>query len=295
MPCDSRYTPTGEEDGSRKQAAWMMRAIRTIMRKHTTLKPIGIMLVMLITARLWAGDPRTGTWKLVSAESSLDPPRVLSISHAGKGVHVKISGVHIEFTSGWDGHDNHVQNIPAFNQVVMRRIGKDRAEIKEKKNGALVATLNQRVSADRKELTTTTVQPGRADQITVWERSGGAHDSGNPFIGDWTQDFSKTRLRQGLVIKIEPSGNNGVHFGGEFSYTANFDGRDYPLKDSRNDTVALTQTDAHTVSSTYKRGDEIAEQDRWVVSPDGQQMTMTTTGTLGTGERLKESLIFRKQ
>jgi len=264
------------------------------MRKIITLKPIWIMFLMLVTVRVWAGDPRIGTWKLISADSSLNPPRVLSIAHAGKGVQVKISGVNIEFKSGWDGHDNHVQNIPAFNQIVMRRIGKDQAEIKEKKNGALVATLHDKLSTDRKELTTTTVQPGREDQITVWERSGGAHDAGNPFIGEWTQDFSKTRLRQGLVIKIEPNGN-GVHFAGDFSYTANFDGRDYPLKDSRNDTVAVALIDPHTVNSTYKRGDDVAEQDRWVVSADGQQMTMTNTGTLGTGERIKETLIFRKQ
>lgn len=251
--------------------------------------------IVLISARLFAADPRIGTWKLVSADSHLAPPRVLSITHAGKGVHVSISGVHVEFTSNWDGHDNHVQNVPAFNQVVMRRIGKDQAEIKEKKNGALVATLRHKISSDRKELTTTTVQPGREDQITVWVRSGGAHDAGNPFIGEWTQDFSKTRLQQGLVLKIEPNGKDGVHFAGEFSYTANFDGRDYPLKDSRDDTVALTLIDPHTVDSTYKRGDEITDQDRWVVSADGQQMTMTTTGLLGTGERIKENLVFRKQ
>lgn len=272
----------------------------TTMGKQSTLKLIGMMpvvlvvLLVLVTTRLWAGDPRLGTWKLVSADSSLTPPRVLSISHAGKGVHVKISGVHIEFTSGWDGKDNHVQNIPAFNQVVMRRIGKDQAEIKEKKNGALVATLHDKVSSDRKELVTTTVQPGREDQITVWKRTGGAVDAGNPFIGEWTQDFSKTRLRQGLVLKIEPNGS-GVHFAGDFSYTANLDGKDYPLKDSRNDTVALALVDPHTVTSAYKRGDEIAEQDRWVVSADGQEMTMTSSGELGTGERIKESLVFRKQ
>jgi hypothetical protein len=262
------------------------------MRQRAMLKLIWIMLV---TARLWAGDPRIGSWKLVSADSGLDPPRVLSITHAGKGVHVKISGVHIEFTAGWNGHDNHVQNIPAFNEIVMRRIDKNQAEIKEKKNGALVATLHHKVSSDRKELTTTTVQAGREDQITVWERSGGMHDAGNPFIGEWTLDFSKTRLRQGLVIKIEPDGKEGVHFAGEFSYTANFDGRDYPLKNSRDDTVALALVDPHTVDSTYRRGDEIADQDRWVVAADGQRMTLTTTGVLGTGERIKETLVFRKQ
>jgi hypothetical protein len=262
------------------------------MRKRTTFK---LIWVMLVTARLWAADPRIGTWKLVSADSVLDPPRVLTISHAGKGIRVKISGVNIEFTSNWDGHDNHVENVPAFNQIVMRRVDKNQAEIKEKKNGALVATLHDKVSSDRKELTTTTVQPGHEDQITVWERSGGPHDPANPFIGEWTQDFSKTRLRQGLVIKIEASGNDGVHFSGDFSYTANLDGRDYPLKDSRDDSIALALIDPHTVASTYKRGDEIGDQDRWVVAPDGQQMTVTSTGTLGTGERIKETLVFRKQ
>jgi hypothetical protein len=263
-----------------------------MIRRLSMLKLIWI---VAFAARLFAADPRIGTWKLVAADSSLDPPRVLSISHAGKGVHVSISGVNVDFTSNWDGHDNHVQNIPAFNQIVMRRIGKNQAEIKEKKNGALVATLHDKISNDGKELTTTTVQPGRDDEITVWERTGGKRDAGNPFIGEWTQDFSKTRLRQGLIVKIEPSGKDGVHFSGDFSYTANLDGRDYPLKDSRDDTVALALIDPHTVDATYKRGDEIGDQDRWVVSPDGQQLTVTTTGSLGTGERIKEKLVFRKQ
>jgi len=262
------------------------------MLKRSMLKLIWI---VVITTPLFAADPRAGTWRLASADSHLDPPRVLSISHKGKGIHVAISGVNVEFTSNWDGHDNHVENVPAFNQIVMRRIGKDQAEIKEKKNGALVATLHHKLSIDRKELVTTTARPGREDEITVWERTGGTHDAGNPFIGEWTQDWSKTRLQQGLVIKIEPSGKDGVHFAGDFSYTANFDGQDYPVNDSRDDTVALKWVDAYTVDAIYKRGDDIGDQEHWTVSADGQQMTMTTTGSLGTGEKIKESLVFRKQ
>ena len=254
-----------------------------------------LMWIVFVSATLFAADPRAGTWKLVSADSHLDPPRVLSISHKGKGIHVAISGVNVEFTSNWDGHDNHVENVPAFNQIVMRKVGKDGAEIKEKKDGALVATLHDKLSADRKELVTTTVKPGHEDEITVWERTGGAHDAGNLFIGEWTLDWSKTRLQQGLVIKIEPSGKDGVHFAGEFSYTANFDGRDYPVKDSRDDTVALKWVDAHTVDAIYKRGDDVGDQEQWIVSADGQQMTLTTTGSLGTGEKIQESLGFRKQ
>jgi hypothetical protein len=255
-----------------------------------------ILWVLGVAAKLFAADPRIGAWKLVSADSALDPPRVLFITPHGKGVHVSILGsTHLDFTAAWDGHDDHVQNIPAFNQIVMRRIDKYQSEVKEKKNGALVATLRDKVSSDRKELTITTVQQGHQDQITVWERSGGLPNAANPFIGEWTQDFSKTRLRQGLALKIESDGRDGVHFVGEFSYTASFDGRDYPLKDSRDDTVAIVRVDAHTVDSIYRRGDEIADRDRWVISADGQQMTLTTTGVLGTGERIKEILVFRKQ
>jgi hypothetical protein len=264
-----------------------------MIHKLTILK---LTWIVVVAARLCAADPRIGAWKLVSADSALDPPRVLFITPQGKGVHVVILGsTHLDFTAAWDGHDNHVQNIPAFNQIVMRRIDKNQTEIKEKKNGALVATLRDKISSDRKELTITTVQQGHEDQITVWERSGGLQNAANPFIGEWTQDFSKTRLRQGLVLKIEPDGRDGVHFIGEFSYTANFDGRDYPLKDSRDDTVALVLIDARTVESTYRRGDQIADKDRWVVSADRQQMTVTTTGELATGERIKEDLVFRKQ
>jgi hypothetical protein len=264
-----------------------------MIRKLTMRK---LAWIGFVAVRLCAADPRVGTWKLVSADSALDPPRELSITSQGKGVHVVILGsAHVDFTAAWDGHDNPVQNIPAFNQIVIRRIDKNQAEIKEKKNGALVATLRDKISGDRKELTITTIQRGHADQITVWERSGGVRDAANPFIGEWMQDFSKTRLRQGLVLEIEPYGKDGVHFTGEFSYTANFDGKDYPLKDSRDDTVALVLIDAHTVESTYRRGDQIADRDRSVVSADGQQMTLTTTGTLGTGERIKETLVFRKQ
>lgn len=255
-----------------------------------------LLWIWLVAVRLYAADPRAGTWILVSADSALDPPRKLSITSQGNGVHVIIlGGAHIDFTADWEAHDNPVQNTPAFNQIVMRRIDKSQAEIKEKKNGALVATLRNKISADRKELTITTIQRGHADQITVWGRSSSVQDAANPFIGEWIQDFSKTRLRQGLVLKIEPYGKDGVHFAGDFSYTANFDGKDYPLKDSPDDTVALILIDAYTVESTYRRGDQIADRDRSVVSADGQRMTLTTAGTLGTGERIQETLVFRKQ
>ncbi len=187
------------------------------------------------------------------------------------------------------------QAISAFNQIELRRIDKRQAEVKEEKDGAVVATVREKLSNDGNELTTTTVTRGKADQITVWTRSGGAKVANDLFAGEWTQDLSKTRLRQGLVLKIEADGRGGIRFLGDFSYTARFDGKQYDLKNSRNDTVTLELVDPHTVDAIYRRDDQVTQKDRWVVSADGQQMTLTTTGTLETGQRVTEKLVFKKQ
>ena len=86
-----------------------------------------------------------------------------------------------------------------------------------------------------------------------------------------------------------------VRFLGDFSYTARFDGKQYDLKNSRNDTVALELVDPHTVDAIYRRGDQVTQKDRWAVSADGQQMTLSTTGTLETGQRVTEKLPVKKQ
>ena len=253
-------------------------------------------LGLIAAIQLGAADPRIGSWTLISAQSALDPPNKISITSLHNGVHVVISGeTHVDFTAKWDGHETSVQGNPAFNQVELRRINKHQAEVKEKKDGAVVATVRDKLSTDGRELTITTSEKGRANQITVWTRSGGTKVADNLFAGEWTQDLSKTRLRQGLVLKIEADGTEGVRFSGDFSYTGRFDGKEYNLKNSRNDTVALKLVDAHTVDAIYRRDDQVAQRDRWVVSPVGQQMTLTTTGVLETGQQVRESLVFGKQ
>lgn len=243
-----------------------------------------------------AADPRLGSWTPLSAVSTLDPPNKLTITALHDGVHVVMSGEsHMDFTAKWDGHETSVPSNPAFNQIELRHIDKNQAEVKEKKDGVLVATVRDKVSADGEELTTTTSVKGRVTKITVWTRTGGAKVADNRFAGEWTQDLGKTRLRQGLVLKIEPNGTDGVHFVGEYSYTARFDGKAYDLKNSVNDTVQLELVDPHTVEAVYKRDDKVTQKDRWVVSADGQQMTLTSTGSLETGQRVTENIVFRKQ
>ena len=255
-----------------------------------------MLLGLLAAIQLGAADPRIGSWTLISAQSTLDPPNRLSITSGHDGVHVVMSGENrLDFTAKGGGHVTSVPGNPAFNQVDLRRIDKKQAVVTEKKDGAIVATVREKLSSDGKELTITTASKGRADKVTVWTRSGGTKVAGDPMSGEWTQDLSKTRLRQGLLLKIETDGKDGVRFSSEFSYTARFDGKQYDLKNSRNDTVTLQLIDPRTVDSIYRRDDQMAEKDRWVVSADGRTMTLTTTGSYETGQRVTEKLVFKKQ
>jgi hypothetical protein len=254
-------------------------------------------LLALVTAlQLGAADPRIGSWTLISAQSSMDPANKLSVTRLHDAVHIVISGeTHVDFTAKVDGHEASVPGNPAFNQIELRRIDKHQVEIREMKDGAVVATIRDKLSKDGNELTSTTAQKGRAERITVWNRSGGKKSAVDLFAGEWTQDLSKTRLRQGMALKIEADGNGGVRFSGEFSYSARFDGKEYDLKNSSNDTVTLQLVDSHTVDSIYRRGDQIAQKDRWVVSADGAEMTLTMSGTLENNQQVKETMVFRKQ
>jgi len=257
--------------------------------------PIRILLLFVLLAAVQPGatDPRVGVWTLVSAQSSLDPPNRLSITHLQGGVHVVMSGeTHFDFTANRNGHDSPAPGNLGFNQIDLHRIDKRHAEVTEKKDGTVVATVREQLSKDGKELTATTATVGHPDRMTVWMRTGGAKVATDPFVGEWTQDFSKTRLRQGLVLKIEADGSGEVRFLGDFSYTARFDGKQYDLKNSRNDTVTLELVDPRTVDAIYQRDGQVTQKDRWLVSADGQQMTLSTTGTLESGQRVTEKLVF---
>lgn len=255
-----------------------------------------VLLGLFAALQLGVPDPRLGSWKLISAQSSVDPPNKLSITSQHGAVHVVISGdTHLDFRAKLDGQDTSVSGNPAFNQIEVRRIDKHQVEVKQKKDGAVVTTIHDKLSKDGNELTSTTSQNGRPDKITVWTRTGGKRLANDLFSGEWTEDLSKTRLRQGMALKIEAEGSAGVHFSGDFSYSARFDGKEYDLRNSRNDSVLLQLVDAHTVDAIYRRDNQVTQKDRYVVSPDGAQMTLTTTGSLENGQQIKETLGFRKQ
>src|SRR6202000_2024964 len=99
----------------------------------------------------------------------------------------------------------------------LHKTGKKQVEVKEEKGNAGVATIRETVSGKGNELTSTVVAAGKPEQGTVWIRRGCAKAAAGPFAGEWTEDLSKSRQRQGLVLKIEPESSAGVRFLGDYS------------------------------------------------------------------------------
>src|SRR5207245_11389452 len=79
-------------------------------------------------------------------------------------------------------------------------------------------------------------------------------------------------------------------------YTANFDGKDYPLTGSSvADTVSLKRIDARTTVRTDKKDGKVVQTLTRVVSQDGTTMTVTTKGTNAEGQAVHNVAVFNKQ
>ena len=106
-------------------------------------------------------------------------------------------------------------------------------------------------------------------------------------------------------MKIEASGQGetatteGVNAEGaatKVEYTAQFDGKDYPLTGSQTaDKTSLKRIDARTIERTDKKGEKVVATSSRVVSEDGKTMTVTTTGTNAQGQAMNNVTVWEKQ
>ena len=142
---------------------------------------------------------------------------------------------------------------------------------------------------------TRTGQEGK--QTAVYDRTGNSTEPANFIAGTWTSNEVKSAQRDPAVITYTADGANGVRFSAPtgFGYRAQFDGKDYPTQYSRDDAVSLKLVDKRTVEESWKRQGKVADSTRWVVSPDGRELTMTSEGVLPNGTRYKAKEVYRKQ
>ena len=77
------------------------------------------------------------------------------------------------------------------------------------------------------------------------------------------------------------------------SYSAKYDGKDYPYTGSPDaDTITLKRIDANVTEAILKKRGTVVQTTKAVVSPDGKTRTLTTTGVNAKGEKVNNVLVF---
>ena len=133
----------------------------------------------------------------------------------------------------------------------------------------------------------------------------------DPRVGTWKLNVAKSKFDPGpppqsQTLKIEPAGkgekvtSESVTGDGKkvtTTYTANFDGKDYPISGSAlgADKVSLKRIDARTTERTDKKDGKVVVTIKRVVSADGKTMTATVTGTNAEGKPVNNVAVFEKQ
>ena len=128
-------------------------------------------------------------------------------------------------------------------------------------------------------------------------------------MGTWKLNLAKSKYKPGpppksLVVTFEPAGK-GVKTTSDFVnaegqkttavYTANYDGKDYPITGSAiADTVALKKLGGGKIERVDKKGGKRVQTFVRSVSADGKTMTITHKGSNAKGEPFDNVLVLEK-
>jgi hypothetical protein len=80
------------------------------------------------------------------------------------------------------------------------------------------------------------------------------------------------------------------------SYTAKYDGNDYPVTGAPWDTISIKQVDSNTFTTVTKNtGGKYKSTGRTVISKDGMTMTTTSKGINAEGNPFNYTMVWEKQ
>jgi hypothetical protein len=97
-------------------------------------------------------------------------------------------------------------------------------------------------------------------------------------------------------VKVTSTGEQADGTPINSSYTAKYDGKEYPVTGAPWDSIAIKQVNANTLTTTTKKnGGSYHATARTVISKDGKTMTTTVKGTNAEGKAFNNTLVYDKQ
>jgi hypothetical protein len=243
------------------------------------MKKLLLALVLLASATLFGQTPFDGTW-IIKLDTAKFPTKPDQYS-LNNNMYECLSCVP-KYAVTADGTDQKVTGHPYYDSVAVNVVNASSVEIIQKKDGKVMGSDTQTVSADGKSLTdkftdTTGTQPvtGEVTSTRVSPGPAGAH----AVSGSWRTAKVNSVSGNGLTVTYQgtadglkmsdPNGN---------SYDAKFDGKDYPIQgDPGHTMVSLKRIGNDTIEETDKRDGKVVGVARMTVSKDGKSIQVEYT------------------
>jgi hypothetical protein len=107
---------------------------------------------------------------------------------------------------------------------------------------------------------------------------------------------TRTYESDGQTVRMTSRGVNAEGQETHVEYTASYDGKDAAITGSPvADAISLKRIDDSTSEATLKKGGKVVSTSTRVISSDGKQMTVTTTGTNEKGQPIRSELVFERK
>jgi len=138
--------------------------------------------------------------------------------------------------------------------------------------------------------------------------AAGAQAKDDPFIGRWVLDRARSEFSGNIpekrvtIFELTPAGalkhiTETVIANGStdrIEYVSKYDGKDVPISNSFLWTVSVKRVDAKTTERSGKVNGEVVETSKRTVSPDGQTLTIVTSGT-NAGTEYSSTQVFTRE
>jgi hypothetical protein len=247
------------------------------MNKISRVPWVALFCMPLLPAAVsLAQSPFDGTWKNEPSKQKLDPKPI--VEYIAQGWYHCDSCVPPQTVKA-DGTDQAVSD-QAVDTENIKVVDDKTVSVVGKKDGKVVFEQTATVSADGKTLTVKGVgHPPNGDKpvefTTKMKRVGTAHSDVHATSGRWlVLGGQASENAQVTTYKTNGDELTMTRPTGE-SYTAKFDGNDYPVKGSYGyDQVSLKRVNDKTFEETDKLKGKVIEVDTWTVSKDGKTLTV---------------------
>jgi hypothetical protein len=181
-----------------------------------------------------------------------------------------------------DGQDHPLSGSPYADAINVKTIDDRTLEVVNKKAGKVTGSMKLSASADGNKLTTefSSVQ---ANGKTVTGKYGSARVGGaaagvHRINGEWQPGKLDTYSADAMEFTYTRTGDTWK-FADQIgnSYSAKFDGKDYPFKGDPGVTaVSVREVDPKTIEETFKRNGKSVFVNRATLSADGKSMAVST-------------------